>query len=149
MSAMNASANPTRALLRITCASALTAFLATLTYLGWFAWDQPLVPRDIDSPPLYEPWQAIGATITLAVLAAAVAWFSLGWIAVVVIPAVFTLAYSVDAYPDAVFFWPLEAALIGLGALLWVVFAYAANREFYKARHREADRRADIRAVHA
>lgn len=149
MSAAKASARSAPALLRITRASALTAFLTALGYLVWFAWDQPLVPRDIDSPPVYEPWQAIGAAVTLAVLAAAVAWFSLGWIALMVIPAVFTLAYSIDAYPDAVFVWPLEAALIGLGALLWVVFVYAANREFYKAKHRETDRRADHSAVHA
>lgn len=149
MSAVKASASRARALLRIARASALTAFLTALTYLGWFAWDQPLVPRDIDSPPLYELWQTIGSAITLAVLAAAVAWFSLGWMALVVIPAVFTLAYSVDAYPDAVFFWPVEAALIGLGALLWVVSLYAANREFYKARHRKPDRWAGHSAVQA
>ena len=139
---MTASTNPARAFLFSARASALTAFLTAFTYMGWFAWDQPLAPRDIDSPPLYEPWQAIGAAMTLAVLAALVVWFSLGWIALLVIPAVFTLAYSIDAYPDAVFFWPLEAALIGLGALLWVVFAYVANREFYKAKPREADRQA-------
>lgn len=88
-------------------------------WLAWFAWDRQ---GDVDasghrSGP-YEPWQVAGCVVCLVALAVVARRWLPAAAVVVVIPVVFTAAWSVTAAttpsPDANL-WPVGAVLVLLG----------------------------------
>ncbi len=121
--------------------AALALGVATvLTYLAWLGWDRQ---RDLDpvtrqtSGP-YEAWQIIGVVAVLALLAGSAAWFGHPRVAVAVIPAAFTLCWSVGAStdPDVVGanLWPIGAVGVALGSLMGTLLV-AAVISAIRSRH--------------
>jgi hypothetical protein len=95
---------------------AVTAVLTGASYLGWLGWDQQRSP---DGTGPYEAWQVVGLALTLAIVTAIISWRSTDLtqplVAIAVIPAVLTFAFSLDAAtektPDANL-WPAGAILL-------------------------------------
>ena len=106
--------------------SAVTAGATLVAYLGWLGWDQrkTRIPGTSDLEGPYEAWQVIGLGVTLVGLAAAVTWIGRGWVSVVIIPVVLTVAWSVDAAtdnaPDANL-WPIGAAFLAVGSFIGIL----------------------------
>lgn len=108
----------------------MTAGTTLVAYLGWLAWDQrkTRIPGSSTFEGPYEPWQVIGLGVTLVVLAAAVTWVGRGWVAVVLIPVVLTVAWSVDAATESTpdgSLWPIGAAFLAVGSFIGILVVYA------------------------
>jgi hypothetical protein len=105
----------------------VSAVLTVASYLGWLGWDQQRNPGGTGP---YEAWQVVGLALTLAVVAAVSSWRSAdtaqAMVVVLLMAAVLTVAFSIDAAtditPDANL-WPVGALLLFGGATLglWVV----------------------------
>jgi len=112
---------------------AATVVITLVAYLGWLAWDQrqTRIPGTSSFEGPYDPWQVIGLAVTLVLLAVVVTWVGRGWVAVVVIPVVLTVAWSIDAAGDNstdANLWPIGAAFLAVGSFLGVVVVYALTR---------------------
>lgn len=94
-----------------------------LTYLVWLGWDRRRdvnpVTKEVSGP--YEAWQIIGVVVVLALLAGVAGWLRHPLAAIVVIPVVFTVCWSVgastDPYVVGANLWPIGAAAVALGSL--------------------------------
>lgn len=94
------------------------------TYAAFFAWDQH---KEVDasgheSGP-YSTWQVLGCAAVLAVLAVETGRRGRPWLASIVVPAVLTACFSVDAATDADSdgLWPVGAALVAIGSFAGTV----------------------------
>jgi hypothetical protein len=100
----------------------VTAVLTGASYLGWLGWDQQRRP---DGTGPYEAWQVFGLALTLATVTAIISWRSTDLtkplVAVALIAAILTFAFSIDAAtektPDANL-WPAGAILLYGGTTL-------------------------------
>lgn len=101
----------------------LTA-LTALIYVALLGWDSRRdvnpVTRELSGP--YEPWQVIGVVVALASLVGIATWLRHTLAAIVVIPVVFTVCWSLGAARDpgviGANLWPIGAALVAVGSLL-------------------------------
>lgn len=88
-------------------------------YLLFLAWDQR---KDVDAfgreTGPYQAWQVVGYGAVLAALAFTAGRLGRPWLATVVIPAVLTGCFAVDAATDADGdgLWPIGAALLAVGS---------------------------------
>jgi hypothetical protein len=98
------------------------AILTAGIYLVWLGWDQryDVGPGGVVTGP-YQAWQVVGLVVGLAALAGFAGWRQRPEVGMVVIPAVMTLCFSVDAATDSETYgaslWPIGAALVGGGTL--------------------------------
>ncbi|MFY1692578.1 hypothetical protein [Plantactinospora sp. WMMB782] len=114
--------------------------LAALTALAWFAflgWDQQKETDPVTGAQTgpYSAWQVVGLGLVLALLVFETGRRGRPWLAGVVVPAVLTVAFSVDAAtdPDADGLWVVGAVLVALGSalgagLVAALGAYAGRR---------------------
>lgn len=82
---------------------AVVAVLTVVGYLAWLGWDQhkDRIPGTSNFEGPYQPWQVLGLAVTLAAIAVAVAWRDMAAVAIVTIPVVLTVAWSIDAADPA------------------------------------------------
>jgi hypothetical protein len=82
------------------------ALLTAANYLVWLGWDQR-----------HQAWQVMGLVVGLVALAVFAGLRQRPAVAIVVIPAVMTLCFSVDAARDSPF-WAIGAVMVALGTLI-------------------------------
>ncbi len=90
-------------------------------YWGWLGWDQEYQrdPLNGQASGPYEAWQVIGCALTLAGLALGAGALLCRGLALAVLPAAFTVAWSVPAaHVDDTGLWGVGAFMILLGALV-------------------------------
>ena len=103
----------------------MLAVITAAQYAAWLGWDQryDVGPGDVVSGP-YQPWQVIGLTAGLGVLAAVAGWCRHAGAAMIAIPTTMTLCFSVDAATDSETYgaslWPIGAAMVAFAALAGV-----------------------------
>lgn len=112
--------------------AALAALLTVLSYLGWLGWDQHKyrVPGTTRVEGPYEPWQVVGLAVTLAAVAAALAWRRMSVAATLTITVVLTLAWSVDAATETsqdANLWPVGAVFLAVGTMAGMVVVCALS----------------------
>jgi hypothetical protein len=118
--------------------SILLAPITTVSgYFLWLGWHRPkqLHPDGHLTGP-YKAWQVLGFVLTLAIIAAAITWWSeTVWIAPVMMTAVTTAYFSVEAatsdYNDGL--WPIGAMLVMIGAALGITLVSITT--VYKMKH--------------
>ncbi len=94
---------------------AVTAFLAHAAWLGWDHTYQQDPVTGLTSGP-YEAWQVAGCVVTLAVASVVAGARHHPWLALAIIPAVFTLIWSIPAaQSDESGLWAVGALLILFG----------------------------------
>lgn len=93
-----------------------------IAYWAFLGWDQR---KDVDpvtgsETGPYQAWQVVGLGVVLALLTFEAGRRGRGWLATLVVSAVLTVAFSVDAAtgPDGDGLWPIGAVLVALGSLL-------------------------------
>jgi peptidoglycan/LPS O-acetylase OafA/YrhL len=109
-------------------------------YWAFLGWDRH---KDVDpvtgavTGP-YQPWQVIACGVVLAAVVFAAGWRGRTWVAVLVVPVVLTVCFSVDAATgtDGDGLWPIGAALVAVGSLLGA--AAVATLGGYLGRSRRA-----------
>jgi len=102
----------------------LTPIAVVGGYLLWLGWHEPkhLQPDGRQTGP-YETWQVLGFTLTLAVIAVAITWWSkTAWIAPVMMTTATTAYFSADAATsiDNDGLWPIGAVLVLIGTAIGV-----------------------------
>lgn len=109
----------------------LLATGAAAAHAAWLGWDQEYQRDPVTgaSSGPYETWQVLGCAITVAALALGAGLLRRPGVAVGVVPAVFTTAWSLDAAPrDDSGLWAVGAMLVLLGSLAAVAaVAYLAS----------------------
>lgn len=116
----------------VATATFAAAILTVLGYLGWLGWDQHKyrVPGTTQIEGPYEPWQVVGLAVTLAAVAAVLAWRRMSVAATLTITVVLTLAWSVDAATETTQdanLWPLGAGFLAVGTLAGMVVVCALS----------------------
>ncbi|AVT35313.1 hypothetical protein [Plantactinospora sp. BB1] len=113
------------------------AGLTALAYWAFLGWDQQKETDPVTGTQTgpYSAWQVVGLGVVLAVLVFEAGRRGRPWLAGVVVPAVLTVAFSVDAAtdPDADGLWVIGAVLVALGSalgtgLVAALGAYAGRR---------------------
>ena len=105
----------------------LALLLLVVTTVGtdavWLAWDQEY-QRDpvtgVSSGP-YEAWQVVGCALTLGAVALVAGLRQRPWLALAVVPSVFTLVFSLRAAPED------ESGLWVVGAMLLLMGTFAGT----------------------
>jgi hypothetical protein len=114
----------------------VAAVLTGASYLGWLGWDQQ---RNPDGTGPYEAWQVVGLALTLAIVTATISWRSTDLtqplMAIAVITAVLTFAFSIDAATDKTHdanLWPIGAIFVyggsATGLLIVSLIAWALSQ---------------------
>jgi hypothetical protein len=114
----------------------VTAVLTGASYLGWLGWDQQ---RNPDGTGPYEAWQVVGLALTLATVTAIISWRSTDLtkplVAVALIAAILTFAFSIDAATDKTHdanLWPIGAIFVyggsATGLLIVSLIAWALSQ---------------------
>lgn len=100
--------------------SVLSAAIVAGTYWAFLGWDRrkDLNPATGELTGPYQPWQVIGCGAVLALLAFEAGRRGRIWPVVLVLPAVLTACFAINAAtdPDADGLWPIGAALVALGS---------------------------------
>jgi hypothetical protein len=109
----------------------LLAVGAAAAHAGWLGWDHEyqLDPGTGVSSGPSEAWQVLGCAATVGALAAGAGLLRRPGLALIVVPAVFTTVWSLDAAPrDDSGLWAVGAVLVLLGSAAAVAaVAYLAS----------------------
>ncbi|GIG87262.1 hypothetical protein [Plantactinospora endophytica] len=93
-----------------------------LAYWAFLGWDQQKETDPVTGAQTgpYSAWQVVGLVVVLALLVFETGRRGRPWLAGTVVPAVLTVAFSVDAAtdPDSDGLWVIGAALVALGSVL-------------------------------
>lgn len=107
---------------RVTVVAVLAAATAA-NYLAWLGWDHNYyvdAQGNVAGP--YQPWQVVGLVLVVGVLAGVAGWRRCAWAALLVIPTVLTICFSITGItePNNDGLWPVGAFLVAIGSFLGV-----------------------------